>query len=249
MVGPHVFVLVGDCLRAANATPETLPFLSGLSKIDFRRCYSPGTWTRPSHASLFSGETPIDHGVTRRGDALDPSQAVLPERARDAGYRTALFSENPTFSTRTGFHHGIDYVDDSIHRKRFVSSFSPDTYIDEISLDAASTVLREVVRRPNKIANLANLAYGFASELSDPDPSIHIAGNECSHTCASSSLGTTMPRCSVLRTSSIRTIHTTRRPISVRRNSDCRCPLRNAARSGPRTTTAYTCSQTPTSRT
>jgi arylsulfatase A-like enzyme len=173
MAGPHVFVLVGDCLRAANATPETLPFLSDRPKIDVTRCYSPGTWTRPSHASLYSGETPIDHGVTRRGDALDPAQAVLPERAREAGYQTALFSENPTFSSQTGFHHGIDYVDDSIHRKPFLSSFSPDAHIDDIGLDAASTLLREIGRRPNKVANLANLAYGFVSELSDPDPTAY----------------------------------------------------------------------------
>lgn len=169
MPGPHVFVLIGDCLRAANATPETLPFLAARSKVEFTRCYSPGTWTRPSHASLYSGETPVDHGVTRRGDALDASQAVLPERARDAGYRTALFSENPTFSTGTGFHHGIDYVDDGIHRKPFLSSFSSDAYVDDIDLDAAVTLLREIARRPNKPANVANLVYGFLTELSGTD--------------------------------------------------------------------------------
>lgn len=169
MTGPHVFVLVGDCLRAANATAETLPFLSDRPKIDFTRCYSPGTWTRPSHASLYSGQTPIDHGVTRRGDTLGASQAVLPERARDAGYRTVLFSENPTFSTGTGFHHGIDYVDDGIHRKPYLSSFSPDTYVDDIGIDAVTTLLREISRRPNKAANVANLLYGAASELSASD--------------------------------------------------------------------------------
>jgi len=173
MAGPHVFVLIGDCLRAANATPDTLPFLSDLPTVDFTRCYSPSTWTRPSHASLYSQRTPLDHGVTRRGDALGAEQAVLPDHARDAGYRTALFSENPTFSTQTGFHHGIDYVDDSIHRKPRLSSFSADAYVDEIGVGAALTLLREVSRRPNRLANLANLGYGFAAELSDPDPTAY----------------------------------------------------------------------------
>ena len=173
MSSPSVFVLVGDCLRAANATSETLPFLSDRPTIDFTRCYSPGTWTRPSHASLYSGETPVAHGVTRRGDVLDASQAVLPERARDAGYRTALFSENPTFSAVTGFHHGIDLVDDSIHRKLFASSFSPDAHVDEIGVGAALTLLREIAGRSNRAANLANLVYGLAVELSDPDPTAY----------------------------------------------------------------------------
>ena len=173
MSGPHIFVLVGDCLRAANATPDTLPFLSDMSTVDFTRCYAPSTWTRPSHASLYSQVTPIEHGVTRRGDVLGASQAILPDRAREAGYRTALFSENPTFSTATGFHHGVDFVDDSIHRKPYPSPFSPDTYVDEIGVDAALTLLREVAGRPNKAANLANLVYGFATALSDPDPTAY----------------------------------------------------------------------------
>jgi arylsulfatase A-like enzyme len=166
---PHVFVLIGDCLRAANATPETLPFLSNRSRVDFTRCYSPGTWTRPSHASLYSQQTPIDHGVTRRGDVLDASQAVLPERARSASYQTAIFSENPTFSTGTGFYNGIDYADDSIHRKPFLSAFSPDSYVDSVNLDAALTHLQEIGRRPNKAANVRNLVYGLTTELSAND--------------------------------------------------------------------------------
>jgi arylsulfatase A-like enzyme len=173
MAGPHVFVLVGDCLRAANATPDTLPFLTNLPTVDFTRCYAPSTWTRPSHASLYSQATPIEHGVTRRGDVLGASQAVLPVRAREAGCRTALFSENPTFSTQTGFHHGIDYVDDSIHRKPFLSAFSPDAHVDGVGVDAALTLLREVAGRPNRVANLANLVYGFVGELSDSDPTAY----------------------------------------------------------------------------
>ncbi|WP_251344293.1 sulfatase-like hydrolase/transferase [Haloplanus halophilus] len=169
MAAPHVFVLVGDCLRAANATAATLPSLTGRPAVEFTRCYTPGTWTKPSHASLYSGRLPVDHGVTRRGDVLSGAQASLPDRARDAGYRTALFSENPTFSARTGFHHGVDYVDDSIHRKPVRSAFSPDHHVDDVDVGAALTLLREVSRRPNRVANLANLAYGLVTELSGVD--------------------------------------------------------------------------------
>jgi arylsulfatase A-like enzyme len=107
--------------------------------------------------------------VTRRGDVLDESQAVLPEQARDHGYTTAIFSENPTFSTKTGFHHGIDYVDDAIHRKPFRSRFSPNVHVDGITPRAALTLLREIGRHPNRARNLANLAYGVAARVTDPD--------------------------------------------------------------------------------
>lgn len=167
MAKPHVFMLIGDCLRAASVTPDTAPLLSACSKIEFTHCYSPSTWTRPSHASLYSQQTPVDHEVTRRGDMLDHQQARLPTQARKAGYRTALFSENPTFSTQTGFNRGIDYVDDGIHRKRFVSPFSPDAHVENIDLDAAITLFGEIGSRPNKLANAANLVYGFVAEFSD----------------------------------------------------------------------------------
>ena len=170
---PHVFVLIGDCLRAANSTTQTLPFLSNLSTVEFTRCYTPGTWTRPSHASLYSQQTPVEHGITRRGDTLSSSHAVLPEHATRAGYLTALFSENPTFSRKTGFQHGIEFVDDAIHRKPFASTFSPDAYVDDFSVASAVALLREVARRPNRIANAANLVYGAASATSRPDPSLY----------------------------------------------------------------------------
>jgi arylsulfatase A-like enzyme len=80
-----------------------------------------------------------------------------------------MFSENPTFSTQTGFHHGIDYVDDGIHRKPFLSSFSPDAHVDSIGLNAVLTLVCEIGRRRNKAANVANLAYGLATKLSEHD--------------------------------------------------------------------------------
>jgi hypothetical protein len=167
---PNVFVLVGDCLRSTSVTEETFPFCSGLSTVTFDRCYSPGTWTRPSHASLYSGETPVEHGVTRRTDVLAEAQAVLPNAARKYGYTTALFSENPTFSTKTGFHHGMDYVDDAIHLKPFRSTFSPDAHVDGVGLSAVWTLLREIARRPNRVRNLANLVYGSISYMLESDP-------------------------------------------------------------------------------
>ncbi len=170
---PHVLVLVGDCLRAADATPETLPGLAGRDAVRFAHAHAPGTWTLPAHASLYAGTTPVEHGITRRGDELPADRAVLPAAARAAGYRTAIFSENPTFSRATGFGHGIDYVDDGIHRKPLRSGFAADALVDRVGPREALELLRAVAGRPERLRNLLNLGYGLVDELRPDDPTAY----------------------------------------------------------------------------
>ena len=159
MKQPHVILLIGDCLRAADAHPDGMPFSLDWSDTVFERCYAPSTWTLPSHASLYAQRTPIDHGVTRRGDVLAAEQARLPNTAREAGYETALFSENPTFSTHTGFNHGIDYVDDFINGKLFRSTFALEHEIDELSGASALSALRSLLGAPEKTRDIPNALY------------------------------------------------------------------------------------------
>ena len=57
---PDVYFLIGDCLRSANVTDRTMPFSIEAADVTATRCYSPGTWTLPSHASLYDIDTPIE---------------------------------------------------------------------------------------------------------------------------------------------------------------------------------------------
>lgn len=164
MKQPHVFLLIGDCLRMADVSGTTMPFIHRFSNTKYHRCYAPSTWTLPSHASLYAQRTPIDHDITRRGEALRKDHAQLPRCARSAGYETSLFSENPTFSGRTGFHHEIDNVHDFIDSKLFSSNFSPENQMVEdrmkdVSPDTIINILSELLSRPGKAKNLANLLY------------------------------------------------------------------------------------------
>ena len=169
MTPPNVFVLIGDCLRAASVSNQTMPFVSDFTDFSFDQCYSPSTWTLPSHVTLYSQQTPLDHGVTRRGTSLSESQAVLPRYAQESSYQTALFSENPTFSTRLGFEHGIDFVDDFINSKIFVSDFSTEAIVDDVSFGEGIRVLREINSHPKRLRNIANSIYGPFSYFLDSD--------------------------------------------------------------------------------
>lgn len=167
---PDIYLLIGDCLRYANVSRDTMPFSLDAADVSVERCYSPGTWTLPSHASVFDVSDPIAHGQTTLDDRLEPSQAELPRRAREHGYATSLFSENPTFGPARGFDAHIDYCDSEINYKLFPSGFSAAEVTDEISAAAAVAVADELVHRPEKLRNAINLVYGIVERTRGSDP-------------------------------------------------------------------------------
>ncbi len=82
--------------------------------------WSSGTWTHPSHASLFTGTPVHEHGAlwAREGGTeinpvtrvhpLGPDATTLAERFREAGYRTVAVSANPILMAESGLLQGFD---------------------------------------------------------------------------------------------------------------------------------------------
>lgn len=70
---PNVFLLVLDTVRADHmsvygyerpTTPELERWIERRGNaVVYPRCYANGTWTVPSHASLFTGRSPGEHGA------------------------------------------------------------------------------------------------------------------------------------------------------------------------------------------
>lgn len=162
----HIFTL--DCLRESSSTRSVTPFLRSLP-IQWSRGYSSGTWTLPSHASLFSGQSPIKHGITRPNDTLTETAANLPRVAQENGYTTAIFSENPTFSSETGFDLHIDSTHDYIHRKLLLSEFSPFGYVNNVNLKEGVSLAKEILSRRKRLRNIINTGYGAYHHFSNRD--------------------------------------------------------------------------------
>lgn len=110
---PNVLFVVLDTCRA-DAFYDLLDAgcLPGIERIvadarSYRNASSPAPWTVPSHASLFSGLYPTDHGTSANDPYFDPSTTPLAEKLRMAGYDTAGLSANPWitpgFDFTTGF--------------------------------------------------------------------------------------------------------------------------------------------------
>jgi arylsulfatase A-like enzyme len=94
-----------DAVSAYGHQTGTTPTVDALARdgILYRRAYSNANWTLPSHASLFTGLFPSQHGVRYGSEALPDTVITLAEALRQRGYETAAFSENPWLgaSTRT----------------------------------------------------------------------------------------------------------------------------------------------------
>lgn len=100
MSSPNVLLVIMDSVRAANTSlygheHETTPFLEEFAEeaTVYEQARSPGTWSLPSHTSIFSGMHVAEHGVTRARHKLKPGHTIFEELSED-GYETAVFSEN-----------------------------------------------------------------------------------------------------------------------------------------------------------
>jgi len=112
---PSVLLFVMDTTRADAVSSYghvagTTPVLDDLARdgVRYARAYSGAPWTLPSHASLFTGLRPSEHGVSWRNTAASEELVMLAERMRDAGYVTLGLSENAWVSRTFGIPQGFD---------------------------------------------------------------------------------------------------------------------------------------------
>ncbi len=114
---PNLVVFLTDTLRADRVSAyghhrETTPVFDELARRGFlfTNAYAPSPWTRPSVASLFTGQYPQRHGVQMRHDKLPAAIPTLAERLRQQGMRTICVTTNPHVTRTWGMTRGFDRV-------------------------------------------------------------------------------------------------------------------------------------------
>lgn len=110
---PNVILIVADTLRADAAEwSRQQGGRSGLAQLAkdgavFDRTYSQASWTRPSVATILTGQYPSVHGTVRKLDFLPDSALTLAEVFKEQGYWTSAFTTNinvaPIFNFQQGF--------------------------------------------------------------------------------------------------------------------------------------------------
>jgi len=114
---PNVLLVSVDTLRAdalgSYGGPVRTPHFDALAGegVRFEAARSPASETAPSHATLFTGQRVLMHGVRKNGVPLEAGAGTLAERFRDAGYRTASFVSSFVLDPRFGWDQGFDHLD------------------------------------------------------------------------------------------------------------------------------------------
>ena len=115
---PNVLIIVWDTVRPDRLTPygyelPTTPHLEEFARdsLLYERAVSPGMWTLPSHASLFTGLPASAHGVNSHHQWLDNRFRTLAEIFGDAGYATYAFSANAHMSAKANLVQGFETVE------------------------------------------------------------------------------------------------------------------------------------------
>lgn len=114
MKSPNITIIVLDTLRLdtfRKLNRERGRELSRLGDFVFLdKCIAPSSWTLPSHASLFTGTYPSEHGAheTKTVKALDIEHIKLKRRTfvselKGRGYKTYAVSANPYVHPVYGF--------------------------------------------------------------------------------------------------------------------------------------------------
>ena len=121
----HIVLLVLDTVRADRlgcygADRDTTPFLDEFAaqSVRFEHARAPAPWTLPSHASLFTGLVPSQHGCTFETFRLDEGIPTLAEQLRDVhGFRTIGVTSNVNVARRQGLDRGFEAFDEVFGRR------------------------------------------------------------------------------------------------------------------------------------
>ncbi len=99
-----------DVVGARRDGMALTPNLDRLSQegIAFSRARSPGPWTRSSMSSLFTGLSPLVHGVVRPVSTLPDRVTTFSEALQEAGYRTVGVGTNPHLMPSSNIAQGFD---------------------------------------------------------------------------------------------------------------------------------------------
>ena len=131
---PNVFLFVLDTVRADHLSlygyeRETSPQLdrwvqARQNSVVYTQAYANGTWTVPSHASLFTGRLPNEHGAhfaldgsVRYAFAVEDTLPTLAETLTARGYATLGTFSNHWLRTVRGIDRGFERWFISPHRE------------------------------------------------------------------------------------------------------------------------------------
>jgi arylsulfatase A-like enzyme/predicted Zn-dependent protease len=112
------------CYGFAKAETPNLDALAGAG-VRFADCYTPVPLTLPAHCSLFTGETPLGHGVRNNATyTLGDDRLTMAEILKGRGYATYAAVAAYVLFAKFGVGQGFDVFDDSLNLADMSNGFT-----------------------------------------------------------------------------------------------------------------------------
>lgn len=122
----NVFIYVMDSLRpdyvgCYNSLQKNTPQIDKFSAdaVRFSLAFSQATWSKPSAASILTGNYPDSLGMLHTNHRLNPSIPTITKMLKQADYRTLGLTINKFVTSDFGFHPGFDDFPDLTDDPRF----------------------------------------------------------------------------------------------------------------------------------
>ncbi len=123
----RVVLVTLDTLRADRFNEVTMPLLWARAKrgLVFEQFYASTSSTQPTHATIFTGLEPWQHGVTLNGAVLDDARETIAERFKSEGFATAAVVASFPLERRFGFAQGFDSYYDTFDHQQGTAKSNP----------------------------------------------------------------------------------------------------------------------------
>jgi len=185
----HVFLIVLDTLRSSDLVRfekmgRNLKEFANDALV-YENCIATSSWTAPSHASLFTGFYPIEHGVHYRVEnkgslRLSEEFNTLAEVFKENGYRTtAIVANCINLRKDMNFNQGFEVYDDTPYVGSMVIMFP---FKPLVHLFSTLSHIQPKINDPLRPARHMNKCINMALSSVGSDPSFMFINYSDPHT-------------------------------------------------------------------
>jgi arylsulfatase A-like enzyme len=160
--GKNIVLIVADTLTALHLPTygydrNTAPFLADLAENNtyFQNAYSNAPWTVPSHASMFTGKLPSEHGCNTGNVVFDRHSFV--QDLSEEGYNTVGISANELISEQLNFDSGFNSFHEVFNFESSNSSVLWKVALEEMKDLDLKTIQKGLKFLYNKFAGGSNM--------------------------------------------------------------------------------------------
>ena len=164
----NVVLICLDTVRK-DVFDEFAPRLQRLADVSVPQCRATSNWSAPSHAGMFTGRLPHQHGVHAGSPSF--SDLAVPTVLDDLSNHTTFgVSANPYASSIYGFDAFFDEFVDVDDYSRFPDGLDVREFVDESDDPSYLSFLRASLGHDRRLESLANGILSATTRLSEPLP-------------------------------------------------------------------------------